>query len=235
VRPDRCETWQRRSAVHVGLGVAVALAVAAVACDQGTSAEPAAGLTPERSIVTVSSRGCTLVASVGVGWVGGPGRVVTAAHVVRGATRVQVGGGPARIAAVDLRTDVAVLVPQRPLHRPALPLASRARSGRVLVARFAGRHAESVSTKAGPTRRTHIDEPVDHTTYTRAAFAIDRRVPRGASGGPVIDASGHVIGMVFASTREGRPSSFATAVEEIAAVLRRLPAAAPAVPTGRCG
>ncbi len=88
-----------------------------VAPDPHVLADPAVQAA-EPSVVRVIAEACGLGVE-GSGWVADPHLVITAAHVVAGATGIRVDGKPARVFVLDRGNDVAVLdVPtlyQRPL------------------------------------------------------------------------------------------------------------------------
>jgi S1-C subfamily serine protease len=192
---------------------------------------------PAHALVQVVARGCTVVDTGATGWRTDGGLVVTVAHAVRGSNAVRVDGVPARIVAVDNRTDVAVLVPATALDASALDTA-RGLDGarRVWLARFAsGGEARIVSSAgAGPVVTATIDEPIDDANYSRRAFSMSVAVDHGDSGAPVVDIHGRVTGMVFATARDGSPMTYAVAADDIRGALQHLDVNSPAVDTGRC-
>jgi Trypsin-like peptidase domain len=189
------------------------------------------------ALVRVSARGCTAVDTVATGWRTDGGLVVTVAHAVRGSNAVRVDGVPARIVAVDNRTDVAVLVPATALDASALDIGS-AQDGarRVWLARFAGGgEARTVSSAgAGPVVTATIDEPIDEANYSRHAFSLSVAVDHSDSGAPVVDRRGRVTGMLFAAARDGSPVTYAVAADDIRDALQHLDVDSPADNTGRC-
>ncbi len=162
---------------------------------------------------------------------------MTVAHAVRGSNAVRVDGVPARIVAVDNRTDVAVLVPATTLDASALDIGS-AQDGarRVWLARFAGGgEARTVSSAgAGPVVTATIDEPIDEANYSRLAFSLSVAVDHGDSGAPVVDRRGRVTGMLFAAARDGSPVTYAVAADDFRDALQHLDVDSPAVNAGRC-
>ena len=167
-------------------------------------------------------------AQVGSGWVVAPGRIATNAHVVAGADRVTVsvrGTGrerAARVVAFDPRRDVAVLDVSdlrrpsstrgrrwTPGPRPPSP-ASPATTG-------CGSGRPGCATCCGPEGADIYGNP----DVTRQIYSLRAQVRRGASGGPVIDRRGDVVGMVFATSLDDPDTGYALTLDEIAPVLRR--------------
>jgi S1-C subfamily serine protease len=95
--------------------------------------------------------------------------------------------------------------------------------------------ALSTATTASPRLVINIDEPADDTTYTRTGLSLAFGAARGDSGAPVVDRTGAVIGMAFATARADTHLSYAVSAAEIAAVLAGVSPMSPSVPTGRCG
>jgi hypothetical protein len=189
--------------------------------------------------VRITARGCTAVDTVATGWRTDGGLLVTVAHAVRGSDAIRADGTPARIVAVDNRTDVAVLVPTTALDASALDIASTPDGApRVWLARFAGDpdgETRTVSAAAaGPVVTATIDEPMDGVNYSRRAFSVSTAADHGDSGAPVVDGHGHVTGMLFATARDGSPLTYAVAAGDIRNALRQVDLDSPAVDTGRC-
>jgi S1-C subfamily serine protease len=173
---------------------ALALALAAVGCGGAPARVPA----PLR--VTVD-RGA-LVPDVATGFAVGD-RVVTVAHVLAGGGAVRVAGRPARVVRADPRLDLAVLAV------PGLRAPRMAGSG-VAVLRD-GRP------RALPAR---VERRVTATLgrAVRPAVELSASVQPGDSGAPVTDASGRLVGVVFA--RAGSGTAWAVDAAAVARVLR---------------
>lgn len=178
---------------------------------------------------------------VGSGWVLSRGRVVTNAHVVAGASRVQVdvgGTGPeldARVVLFDPDRDIAVLaVPG--LRARQLPLADDlARGDSAVLAGFPG--DEGLWVGAARVRQVLQARGADiygEPGTTRLIYSLRATVRQGASGGPMLDPAGEVVGMVFATSLDDPDTGYALTLDEMAPVLREAASASSTVSTGRC-
>ncbi len=143
------------------------------------------------------------------GFVAGPGRVVTVAHVLGDGRSVTVGGRPARVLRVDHRLDLAVLaVPGLAGERVRLAAASD-------HVRLRGR---SVPVRRRVTAR--VREQRGAPFAERRALELGADVSAGDSGAPVLTRRGEVAGVVFARARSRSGVAYAVDVSGVAAVLR---------------
>jgi S1-C subfamily serine protease len=169
------------------------LAVCALAAGCGSAEEP-----PEVVRVSVATGG--LVPEVATGVAAGDGRVLTVAHALSGRHAVTAAGRPARVVRVDRRLDLALLeVPG--LRAPALRFGRDARRVALVVVR--GRRPRMVS---GSIRR-HVlvrwrDQPGD-PPRDRPGIELAASVEPGASGAPVIDGDGRLLGVLYARSGDG--------------------------------
>jgi len=187
------------------------------------------------SVVRVLGSACGLGVE-GSGWAAAPGLIVTNAHVVAGeedtsiTTRSGLTDG-VEVVAFDPRNDLAVLrtdLSLRPLARAGEP--KRGADAAVLG------YPENGPFDIAPARFGTIAEVISQDAYGRgsihrsmASFRADVR--SGNSGGPLVDASGRVLGTVFAATTAGNPGGFAVPNGPVAAALR---SATGPVDTGPC-
>ena len=179
---------------------------------------------------------------VGSGWVASPGLVVTNAHVVAGSQAIRLsvdGEGPevaARIVAFDPQRDVAVLAAPA-LRAPALvPGEQLSRGDDAALAGFPGDQGLWV----GAARVRAVLDARGADIYgdygaTRETYSLRATVRRGASGGPMVDTDGHVVGMVFATSLDDPQTGYAMTIDEVSAVLAGVRAGDRAVSSGRCG
>ena len=176
------------------------------------------------SVLRITADACGLGVE-GTGWVAGPHRVVTAAHVVAGASDISAGGNPASAWAVDRRDDVAVLdVPG--LAAPPLPVGNPHPGEPVAILGYPQDGPfDARPGRIGSTATVLLDgEP-------RRVTVISGLVRHGNSGSPVVDGAGIVRTTVFASRIGGLPAGFGVPTT---AVRTALAAARHPVSTGAC-
>ena len=179
-------------------------------------------------------------ASEGSGWVVAPGRVVTNAHVVAAASgiSVQVGGVgqslQARLVVFDPQRDLAVLaVPG--LQTQPLALGTELGAGAsAYAAGFPGNGSYTTS----PARVREVVNATGTDIYkqnsvTREIYALRGVVRPGNSGGPLFDAAGQVVGVVFARSTTDADTGYALTLNEIQPVLAQA-GASTAVGSGSC-
>ena len=125
--------------------------------------------------VEVRAAGCSLVDELSKGIVVADGRVLTAAHGLRGATAVTVDGEPATVVALDHRIDAALLA--APTTGRPVAIATEVAPG---PARIDGRPVVVERLVVAS-----VEEPRDDATYRRRALVIDGDVRPGDSGSGV--------------------------------------------------
>ena len=243
----------RRTAVAVATAVAVVVA----GCDGVVAGSarmavvlPSPGApTPAPSVETVRHSVVKVRAPAsscgkllgGTGFVVAPHKVLTAAHVVAGSDSVTVDVGDEELAAhvvsYDSAADVAIIdVPH--LAAPALDLAPLpvpvGTEATVLGYPDGGSLAAVAASVRGLVDLTGPD--IYHLTrVTRAVYvvAIPGGLPSGASGGPLIDAGGRVLGVLFGDDVQHPDTGFALTSVELA---RQTPSTRRSAPvwTGEC-
>lgn len=188
------------------------------------------------STVEVEGEACSRIQE-GSGWVAAPGLVVTNAHVVAGerTTRIHEVDGTtldATVVAFDPDADVAVLSVPR-LDAPALTTAQpkvgmvgavygHPRGGPLTV--VPARIAQNIVAVGTDIYRT--------SSSRRHVLVLATKLEPGDSGGALVDRSGVVVGMAFA-TDPGEPhTGYALTSDEVRTVLAR--AGTHAVATGHC-
>ncbi|NLH82593.1 MAG: trypsin-like peptidase domain-containing protein [Phyllobacteriaceae bacterium] len=136
----------------------------------------------------------------GSGFSVGPGRVVTAAHVVAGCRVMWVRTSSlrptaAKLLAIDTRADVALLsVPG--LTDPRRTVAAVARPGERLVLR--GFPQKKGKVAVSPTETGAIQTGETEDSLGGPVLEMAGRGPEGFSGSAVTNTAGHVVGMVVA-------------------------------------
>lgn len=177
-----------------------------------------------RSVVAVRAHGCGPI-SRGSAFAIAPGLLVGAAHVVTGASSIEiesahaVNGEPAAAGAVVVGYDTArdLVLLRSSVEAPPLRI-DRVRlgiSGAVLG--FRGSEGLVVS----PAR---IEHSVSATGWwgdgtRRSLYLVAADVRSGQSGGPLIDRDGAVVGVAFASAQGPRHIGFALSRDELTGFL----------------
>ncbi len=176
----------------------------------------------------------------GSGFVVAPGRVVTNAHVVAGVSQpvVEVPGGGAlqgRVVEFDPQKDLAVIAVDGLQVRP-LGIGNQLQAG--AQAAFAGyphggpfqskpASVQSVSQMMVPD--IYGQNPIPEEIYQLAAD-----VQPGNSGGPLLNQSGQVVGVVFAKSTTNVPVGYAFTLAELSPVAQQAEGLSQQVSSGKC-
>ena len=151
------------------------------------------------SVVRITADACGLGVE-GSGWVAARHEVVTAAHVVAGATDIRVEGLPAQALVVDRGQDIAVLrVPG--LDARPLPIADPREGAAVAILGYP--EDGPFDARAG---RVGVTADVLVNGGLREITAVSGLIRHGNSGGPAVDGAGRVEATIFAArvgTRAG--------------------------------
>jgi Trypsin-like peptidase domain/Colicin V production protein len=174
------------------------------------------------SVVRIVGNACGLGIE-GSGWVAGTldgaDLVVTNAHVVAGEDNTEVQargeppGRPAQVLVFDPQNDIAILrVPG--LGEPALSFARSAASGTAAAILGYPENGgyDRQPGRLGETQSTSTENAYGQGPVTRQIAALRGLVRPGNSGGPMVNASGHVVATVFAEVTNapaGKPGGFA--------------------------
>jgi S1-C subfamily serine protease len=165
-----------------------------------------------RSVVRIVGTACGL-AIEGSGWVAAPDTVVTNAHVVAGEqdTTVQVGGASPSLAAqavvFDPTDDIAILHVAE-LGLPSLSLAESAPAGTAgaILGYPEDGPFDVEAARIGSTQNVVTQDAYGRGPVTRLLTPLRGLVRPGNSGGPLVDATGHVLTTIFAATVGSGPS-----------------------------
>lgn len=189
-----------------------------------------------RATVPIVALGCT-TPKAGSGVAVADGVVATNAHVVAGATHIHVAGD--RVGTpllVDHRLDVAVLgVPD--LDVTPLPFADEDRLDRGETAVALGYPMPDRTFRAAPAAVLELQrraDAEDAPRYSREVYQLATDARPGGSGGPLVDADGEIVGLMFGRAERRGDVGYAVTAPAVAdrvaeALLRRAPAA-----TGVC-
>ncbi|HET7136849.1 MAG TPA: CvpA family protein [Gaiellaceae bacterium] len=178
----------------------------------------------EPSVVRVTATACGYGVE-GSGWVAKPHVVVTAAHVVAGASGIRAQGHLATPLVVDRKEDVAVLrVPG--LKAPPLPLTDPRDGTSVAILGF----PENGPFDARP-GRVGATADVLVKGSLRQVTAVSGLIRHGNSGGPAVNENGEVELTIFAA-RLGTRGGYGVPADPVRAALAR---ARGPVSTGSCG
>lgn len=177
----------------------------------------------------------------GSGFVVAPGRVVTNAHVVAGLGEASVrvrGTGPAlrgRVVVFDPQRDLAVLA-VTDLAAPALTQGPRLeREALAVVAGFPLDGPLRVDPARVRQRLTATGADIYGAPgVTREIYSLYTHVEPGNSGGPLLDAQGRLVGVVFAKSLDDDATGYALTLQEAGPVLDAAASASVPVPTGSC-
>lgn len=191
------------------------------------------------STVKVLGQACGYIQE-GSAFVVGPGALVTNAHVVAGepSTTVVVGGSqyPATVVYFDPTLDVAVLRTSAPLG-PALTMDTQTvPSGtQGAVVGYPENGPLTVEPAAVADELTAQGRNIyNEGTVTRQVYQIDANVQPGNSGGPLVDGSGQVIGVVFSRSTAYNNVGYALTSPEVEARVAAAESRTTAVGTGAC-
>ncbi|MEO5743269.1 MAG: MarP family serine protease [Terracoccus sp.] len=188
--------------------------------------------------VTTASDSCQR-GQEGTGWVVSPGRIITNAHVVAGASRLRVESGgemlPANVVLFDPNRDLAVLSVAG-LDAPALPLGAGLERGQSAV--VPGYPLDGpftvVSARVRATLNARGYDIYSTGTVVREIYSLNTTVQPGNSGGPLLDTQGRVVGVVFAKSLEDDRTGYALTLAEARPVIDRAASASTSVDTGAC-
>jgi len=175
------------------------------------------------SVLRIVATACGLGIE-GSGWVARPHEVVTAAHVVAGASGILVAGHKARALVVDRKNDVAVLsVPG--LRAPALSTIEPHPGDAVAILGYPENGPfDARAGRIGTTADVLLDGSLRQVTALRGL------IRHGNSGGPAVNAAGHVESTIFAA-RVGGGGGYGVPTDPVEQALAR---AKHPVSTGSC-
>ena len=172
--------------------------------------------------VKVIAAGCGGGAEAGSSWPLAPGYFVTNAHVVAGSNSVEIDtqNGDrhnARVVLFDPDTDLAVLFAPGLSLRPLVVLGTtpvRGTSGAVIGYPGGGPEKVVPAAVSGTESATGYNIYGD-TLVTRKIEVLAAQVIPGNSGGPIVNVSGQVIGVVFAANTTESNVGYALTIPQV--------------------
>jgi S1-C subfamily serine protease len=181
----------------------------------------------------------------GTGFVVGPQRVMTNAHVVAGTnqTSVEVPGRNGRtrtltatVVSYDPEVDVAVLAVPDLDAQPLRFAPDPARPGNDAIVLGYPLDGPYTATAAKVRDRIQLRGPdiYDSGTVTRDVYTIRATVRSGNSGGPMIAPDGQVIGVVFGAALDDSETGFVLTADQVAGALAAAGGLTRKVDTGTC-
>jgi S1-C subfamily serine protease len=198
-----------------------------------------------RQAVGVTSKvvasGCGGGAEAGSSWPLGAGYFVTNAHVVAGSNGVVIdtpnnGQHAARVVLFDPNTDLAVLYSPGLALRPLVLVDSNpARgTGGAVIGYPGGGSEQVVSAAVSGTESARGYNIYGDTLVTRDIEVLAAQVIPGNSGGPIVNDSGQVIGVVFAASTTEPNVGYALTIPQVYPDLLAGEHRTAAVSTGAC-
>ena len=193
--------------------------------------DPGASSTPQVAVAAESILKVRAIAEScarrmeGTGFVIGPGKVMTNAHVVAGSERagVEFGGQTldATVVLYDAQLDLAVLDVPELTAAPLTFAADRADAGADAI--VAGYPLDGPFTLTPARVRAVIQlrgpNIYTDTTVTREVYTLRAEVRPGNSGGPLLAPDGTVLGVIFGAAIDEPDVGFALTAQQVSAVV----------------
>lgn len=190
------------------------------------------------AVVKVVGDGCGSGSS-GSGFVAAPGTVITNAHVVAGIAKPSIidarGQHAARVIWFDPELDIAILRSSAVAAAP-LPLQPTAASDGSPVAAVGYPGGGDFTASPGAILTSFIAVGRDiynQQTTERRVYFVKTQVAQGNSGGPLLNARGEVIGVIFAKSNSYDDVGYALMMQPVVRALEQA-AADKTVSTGGC-
>lgn len=190
------------------------------------------------SVVKIEGRGCGGIVE-GSGFVAGPGLVATNAHVVAGVGRPMVldgaGTHSTEVVWFDPNLDLAVLRVGGLVGSPLAMVASAniGTPGAALGYPGGGKFTPQPAVISDQFEAEGQDI-YDQNPVVRSVYDIQADIEPGNSGGPLIDASGRVIGLVFAKSLDHPDHGYALVMAAVISEIHQAAGSTTPVSTGSC-
>ncbi len=193
----------------------------------------------QNSVVKIEGIGCGQIQE-GSGFVVAPNEVVTNAHVVAGTHNISIYDGagqhPAVVVAFNPELDIAVLRTQG-LNDAVLPMNTtvqgRGEMG-VVLGYPGGGPLTSSSAGVMDAFEAQGRDIYNQAITDRLVYELEAIIRPGNSGGPLLDMSGQVIGVVFSRSTTNPDVGFALAMPAVVRQIDAANSATSSVGTGNC-
>ncbi|HEY0259317.1 MAG TPA: MarP family serine protease [Lacisediminihabitans sp.] len=176
----------------------------------------------------------------GSGFVVSSGRIVTNAHVVAGVDQPVVeapngGAWTGKVVYFDSAADLAVVAVSG-MPTPALQLGTDLKAGDDAVFDGYPLGGPFSSSPAAVQSINTVDVPDIYggDPAPRKVYYLAAQVQEGNSGGPLLDAAGKVVGVVFAKSATTKDLGFAMTTDTLRSVAAEAPTLSSAVASGHC-
>jgi serine protease DegS len=199
--------------------VATTLIIVSAGCGSNDLTRPAPTAprqNPEQRAVRIETTGCGFASDqTGSGVAVGDGLVLTVAHLIARADTITASVGNGRVVsavvtAVDLNLDLAVLrLP--PNGVPDIEMSSVGAGAEGLI--VGGATSGTVSFEVKTVVRLTIEEVLGTDLHSRRGYELDAETAPGDSGAGAYDNDDQLIGIVFATGRDGESSWITSSVE----------------------
>lgn len=175
----------------------------------------------------------------GSGFVFGPDRVMTNAHVVAGVSEPFVIVGqrrvPAKVVLFNPRIDVAVLsVPGLALQPLDFDESGKAGDSAAVLGYPENGPFDGQAARIRMEQNLRSPDIYNKGQTVRETFSIRSLVRSGNSGGPLVSEDGKVFGVIFAASITDKSTGYALTAAQVAASARTGMTASSAVSTGSC-
>lgn len=193
----------------------------------------------QASVVKIEGIGCGQIQE-GSGFVVSPDEVVTNAHVVAGTHNISIfdssGQHPAVVVSFNPELDIAILktsnLPDAPLQIDS-SVATRGEMGVVLG--YPGGGPLTTSSAGVMDAFTAQGRDIYNQSITnRLVYELEAIIRPGNSGGPIVNLSGKVIGVVFSRSTTNPDVGFALAMPAVSQQISTAGSSNQAVSTGAC-
>jgi len=191
------------------------------------------------SIVKITTWGCGSVAT-GSGFIVDAHHVITNAHVVAGGERISLADGDSTLATnvvyLDPKLDIAVLYVQSALAEDPLDVSSSIAKVGSIGAHLGFAPSGYSIGDVVVTERLHATgyDIYHQAEVTREIYVLRGDVIPGNSGGPVVNASGQVIGVILGHSTTQNKTGYAIVSTQITSLVKKAPALIDPVSTGSC-